>query len=148
MTPQGVLRARFSELAEAMGVALSVRRQTGKFYFTVTGTWEGTSRFMHGTFPGAWITSAAGPESVYGLPIAEVERVLSEVRIEPAWLQRHDAAPLKIARHIREQGAFEGLVALFPQSFHIVRMAKPNAKVFFLHLLQRDTVVIQHRLIH
>jgi hypothetical protein len=95
-----------------MGVALSVRRQADKYYFTVTGTWEDTSRFMHSTFPGAWITSSAGPECVYGLPGAEVERVLSEVHIEPAWLQRDDAAPLKIARHIREEGAFDILPVL------------------------------------
>ena len=45
-------------------------------------------------------------------------------------------------------GAFEGLPALLAQPFHIVRVVKPSAKVLFLHILQSDTVVIQHRLIH
>lgn len=112
MTPQGMLRARFSELAESMSVVLSVRRQTDKFYFTVTGAWADTRRFIYSTFPGAWITSSAGPECVYGLPASEVERVLSELQIEPAWLQHNDAAPLRIARCIREEGAFENLPIL------------------------------------
>jgi hypothetical protein len=111
MTPQGMLRARFSELAESLGVTLSVRRQTGKFYFTVTGTLEDTNKFMDSTFPGAWMTSAAGPECVYGLPVADVERVLAEVQIEPA-LQHDDATPVQIARYIREEGAFDRLPIL------------------------------------
>lgn len=34
------------------------------------------------------------------------------------------------------------------QPLHIVRMVNPSAKVLFLHILQDDTVVIQHCLIH
>lgn len=112
MTPQALLRARFSELAETMDIELSVRRQSEKYYCTVTGAWERTSKFMHRTFPGAWMTSSAGPEVVYRLPIAEVECVLSEMQIEPNLLQGNDAAPLKIARYIREKGAFGDLPIL------------------------------------
>ncbi len=42
MTPQAILRARFDELAESLGLTLAVRRQTGKFY--VTGDWEARGR--------------------------------------------------------------------------------------------------------
>ena len=60
MTPQAMLRARFSELAESLSVALSVRRKTGQFYCTVAGTSENTSTFMKSTFPAAWVTSGGG----------------------------------------------------------------------------------------
>jgi hypothetical protein len=107
-----MLRARFSELAESMDVALSVRRQTGKFYFTVTGTWENTDRFIARTFPEAWVTSAAGDECVYGLPVADVERVLAELQTGLGWLRNHDPTPVQIARHIRDGRAFHLLPVL------------------------------------
>src|SRR5262245_27555325 len=104
MTPQAMLRARFSELAESLGVDLSVRRQIGKYYFTVNGSWRDTDKFIQSTFPGAWMTSEAGPMCVYGLPVGDVERVLATLHVDPAWLQSNDAAALRIARHIRDTG--------------------------------------------
>src|SRR5262245_27032266 len=112
MTPQAMLKARFSELAESMGIALSVRRQTDKFYFTVTGDYQDTDRFMRSTFPDAWMTSAAGPEGVYGLPVEEVKRVLAEMQVEPAWLRHNDSVALHIAQTIRNEGTFEHLPIL------------------------------------
>jgi hypothetical protein len=108
MTPQALLRARFSELAESLRLQLSVRRQTGKFYFTVTGEWKNTQQFMRRTFPEAWMTSAAGPECTYGLPLPQVERILSELEVAPAWLQ----VPSRIAQAIRAERAFERLPIL------------------------------------
>lgn len=112
MTPQAMLKARFSELADSLGIDLSVRHQAGKFYFTVRGNLERTDKFIQNTFPGAWITSSALLEVVYGLPIEEVERVLSEIQVNPAWLQGNDAAAFRIAQHIRQEGAFEQLAIL------------------------------------
>jgi hypothetical protein len=112
MTPQAMLKARFSELAESTGVALLVQRQTGKFYFVVTGEWENTCKFIGGSFPKAWMTSGAGPQSSYGLPLADVERVLAELQAEPAWLQRRDGASMRIAQQIREDAAFDQLPIL------------------------------------
>jgi hypothetical protein len=112
MTPQAKLRAYFSELAGSLGIDLSVRRQTGKFYFIVRGEYENTNAFMQSTFPVAWITSGAGPEVVYGLPLAEVEQVLSKLRLDSDWLQKNDSAPLKIAQHIRDEGTFDHLPIL------------------------------------
>jgi hypothetical protein len=109
MTPQVKLRAYFSELTGSLGIDLSVRCQTGKFYFIVQGEYEDTNAFMQSTFPEAWITSAAGPEVVYGLPLVEVERVLAKLHFDSAWLQINDAAPRKIAQHIRDEGTFEHL---------------------------------------
>jgi hypothetical protein len=112
MTPQAKLRARFSELAESTGIDLSVRRQGGKFYFTLTGTWANTHNCMQGSFPAAWVTSGGGGSIVYGLPLADVERVLEEVQVDPAWLQGNDSAPLRIAQHIRAERAFDHLPIL------------------------------------
>jgi hypothetical protein len=78
MTSQAILRARFSELAESLGITLSVRRQTNKYYFTVAGGWKNTNTFLQTSFPNAWITSAGGGEFTYGLPLADVERVLAD----------------------------------------------------------------------
>jgi hypothetical protein len=112
MTPQAMLRARFSELAESLSVGLSARRQAGKFYFTVAGDWAGTSKFVRSSFAAAWMTSAGGGEFTYGLPVAEVERALSELRLGPAWLRRNGGAALRIAQQIRNEGVFEHLPVL------------------------------------
>jgi hypothetical protein len=112
MTPQAMLRACFSELADSMGITLSVRRQAGKYYFTVVGAWENTRKFMASTFPEAWMTSSAGDERVYGLPIEDVERALLGLQLDPAWLHSNDKAPLRIARKIREESAFDQLPVL------------------------------------
>lgn len=112
MTPQALLRARFSELAEAFGVTLVVRRQGRKFYFIVTGAWGNVHHFMHGSFPEAWMTSSAGPECTFGLPPKEVERVLGTLQVEPDWLQHQDAAALRLAQLIRKSGDFATLPIL------------------------------------
>jgi hypothetical protein len=112
MTPQAILRARYSELAESLGIDLVVRRQADKFYFTVTGHWQNTDKFMQQSFPGAWMTSAATDEIVYGLPPEDVERVLAEARVDPAWLEHNESAALGIARHIRAERAFDALAIL------------------------------------
>jgi hypothetical protein len=112
MTPQALLKARFSELAESLGVGLSARRQGGKFYFTVRGDWAATSKFMQSSFPAAWMTSGGAGEVTYGLPLADVERALAEARVAPAWSQHNGAAALRIAQQIRGEGAFEHLPVL------------------------------------
>jgi hypothetical protein len=112
MTSQAILRARFSELAESLGITLSVRRQTNKYYFTVAGGWKNTNTFLQTSFPNAWITSAGGGEFTYGLPLADVERVLSEMQVDPDWLQSNDAAPLRIAQQIRSEREFAHLPIL------------------------------------
>jgi hypothetical protein len=116
MTPQAMLKARFSELADSLGVTVSARRQDGKFYFTVFGLAANIKQFMQASFPGAWMTSGAmspeGGELVYGLPLKEVERVLAEVQVEPAWLQHNDRTPLRIAQGIRAQAAYDRLPIL------------------------------------
>jgi hypothetical protein len=112
MTPQAILRARFGELAESLGIDLVVTRRTNKFYFTVTGRWENTSSFMRQSFPEAWMTSGAGDEIVYGLPPEEVERVLAEARVDPVWLEHNESAALGIARHIRAERTFDVLAIL------------------------------------
>jgi hypothetical protein len=112
LTPQAILRARFGELAESLDIDLRVSKQTNKFYFTVTGHWRNTERFMQASFPGAWMTSGAGDEVVYGLPLDLVARVLAESRVDPAWLEHNDSAALGIARHIRHENAFDVLPIL------------------------------------
>jgi len=99
-------------LADAHGIAVAVRVQGGKFYFTVTGTLAKCTRFMNASFPGAWMTSGAGPDATYGLPPDEVARVLAELEMDPDWLGHHDEAPLRIAQHIREAGDFQLLPVL------------------------------------
>lgn len=116
MTPQAMLKARFSEVAETWGVTVSARRQDGKFYFTVTGLLANIKQFMHGSFPGAWMTSgsmsAGTGELVYGLPLKEVERVLAELQVEPAWLQHNDRMAQRIAQGIRHEAAHDRLPIL------------------------------------
>lgn len=107
-----MLKARFSELAESLGVDLRVRRQTGKFYFLVVGDWRPTETFMQRTFPDAWMTSGAGPECTYGLPLPEVERVLAGLRVDPEWLRHNDAVALRIAETIRAEEKFGNLPIL------------------------------------
>jgi hypothetical protein len=96
MTPQAFLRARFTELADAHGIALAVRVQGRKFYFTVTGTLDKCIRFMDASFPGAWMTSGGGADVTYGLPPDEVARVLAELEMDSDWL-----------RHNNDEAAFE-----------------------------------------
>jgi hypothetical protein len=112
LTPQAMLKARFSELAESLNIDLIVRKQTGKFYFTVTGSFKNTEKFMQGSFPKAWMTSGSGDEVVYGLPLGEIEKVLSEVQIDLDWLKRNDSAALQIAQKIRDEEAFDHLPIL------------------------------------
>ena len=50
--------------------------------------------------------------NTYGLPLEEVERVLALSQIDPAWLQHHDGAPLRIAEQIRRERAFADLPIL------------------------------------
>jgi hypothetical protein len=116
MTPQAILKARFSELADALGVNLKVTRQATNFYFTVLGDGRKLDQFKNGSMPGAWMTSGAGvagmSEYVYGLPLDDVQRVLAESEIDPEWLERHDATVRRVAQRIREEGAFESLPIL------------------------------------
>jgi len=112
MTPQMLLKIRFSELAEGLKVRISVRRRTDKFYLTITGSWEHTERFMRTAFPGAWVTSAAGDECVYGLPMDEVTRALAEIPPDGDWWPRRDSTAWRIAQGIREDRAFERLPIL------------------------------------
>jgi hypothetical protein len=112
LTPQAMLKARFSELAESLNIDLIVRRQTGKFYFTVTGSQKNTDKFIQGSFPGAWMTSGSGDEVVYGLPLEAVESILSKLHIDPDWLKHNDSTALQIAQKIREEGAFDHLPIL------------------------------------
>jgi hypothetical protein len=111
MTPQAILRARFSELAESLDVRFSARRQGDKFYFNVLGEFKAVDQFMRRSFAGAWMTSAGG-DVTYGLPLADVERVLSGLQVEPSWLQGNDAAARRIAQQIRDEGAFDHLPIL------------------------------------
>ncbi len=112
MTPQSLLKARFTELAELLRVDLRVRRQGGKFYFQVTGDWRPTETFIERSFPGAWVTSGAGPECTYGLPLPEVHRVLAGLRVDPEWLHRSDATALGLAEAIRAEGKYGNLPIL------------------------------------
>jgi hypothetical protein len=112
MTPQAMLKARFSELAESLRVDLRVRRQGDKFYFLVAGDWVPTERFLKGSFPGAWTTSGSGPQCTYGLPRPEVERVLAGLRVDPEWLHRNDAVALGLAETIRAEGKYGNLPIL------------------------------------
>jgi hypothetical protein len=117
MPPQAMLRVRFCELAESMDVALSVRCQSGKFYARLGGAREEIRRFMQSAFPRAYMTSGymtseGEGEFVHRLPDQEVQRVLTEVQIEPAWLQWNDRAALRIAQHIRKESAYENLPIL------------------------------------
>jgi hypothetical protein len=111
MTPQAMLKVRFAELAESLHVKVSSRRQGGKFYFSLTGAWQDTRQFIANTFPGAWITSSGG-DTTYGLPLGDVNRILAELGTDPAWLQRNEAAALRLAQAIREDRAFERLPVL------------------------------------
>lgn len=112
MTPQAMLRARFSELADTLALTLTARRQGGNFYLTITGEWKDRQKFIKDTFAEAWITSAAGPEVSYRLPPTEVERVLSTLHVDPAWLQHNNSAPLQVARAIRADTSFDLLPIL------------------------------------
>jgi hypothetical protein len=112
MTPQAILKARFSELAEACGVVLISRRQGGKFYFTITGELKATAQFLQGSFPTAWMTSCAGPEAVYGLPLAEAQKVIATCQCDPAWLQNNNSAALRLAQEIRDKASFDVLPVL------------------------------------
>jgi hypothetical protein len=112
MTPQAMLKARFVELAEGLGLTLGVRRQSDKFYFVVTGEWRATETFIKRTFPGAWMTSGATEEIIYRLPPDQVERTLTSLQIEPAWLQQHDGLVVQLARTIRLTKAFTALPEL------------------------------------
>lgn len=107
-----MLKARFTELAEALGITLGVRRQGDKFYFVVTGEWRATETFIKRTFPGAWMTSGATEEIIYRLPPDQVERVLATLQVEPAWLQQHDGLVVQLARHLRRARAFTDLPEL------------------------------------
>jgi hypothetical protein len=112
MTPQAMLKARFTELAEALGITLGVRRQGDKFYFVVTGEWRATETFIKRTFRGAWMTSGATEEIIYRLPPEQVERVLATLQIEPVWLQQHDGLVVQLARDLRRARAFTDLPEL------------------------------------
>ena len=112
MTPQAMLKARFVELAETLGLTLGVRRQSDKFYFVVTGEWRATETFIKRTFPGAWMTSGATEEIIYRLPPDQVERVLATLQIEPAWLQPHDGLVVQLARELRRARRFTALPEL------------------------------------
>lgn len=112
MTPQAILKARFSELAELCDVTLLSRRQGGKYYFTVTGEWKAQDRFHTGSFPKMWMTSCAGPEAVYGLPLDEAEKIIAAFTIDPAWLQHNDSAALRLAQEIRDKESFDVLPIL------------------------------------
>jgi hypothetical protein len=112
VTPQALLKLRFSELAESLKVDLRVRRQRDKFYFLVVGDWRPTERFIQQSFPDAWMTSGAGPECTYGLPLPEVERVLAGLRVDPAWLAHNDAVARRLAEAIRAEGRYAHLPIL------------------------------------
>ena len=111
MTPQAVLRARFGELAAAHGLKLLVRHQKGKYYFNLTGPFEAIDRFLADSFPRAWMTSA-GLDITYGLPAADVDRVVADCRLDPAWLEWRDGTVVHLARGICEERAFDRLPVL------------------------------------
>lgn len=112
MTPQAILKARFSELAEANKVKYVARRQVEKYYFIVTGGWAECQLFMRGCFPRAWMTSGAQGETTYGLPLEDVDRVLAASRIDQEWLRHHDGAVLRIAQQVRDSADFASLPVL------------------------------------
>jgi hypothetical protein len=111
-----MLKAWFAELAEAHSVKVSATARTGKYYFNVRGPSQGVKRFIHQAMPDALPTSSAGsPEfsdTTYGLPLPDVERILAQLPNEAPWLKWNDSAPLKIARGIREEEAFDRLPIL------------------------------------
>lgn len=111
MTPQAVVKARFCELAESLGVKVRVHRQGDKFYFTLEGDWKAQNQFVAGSFPGAWITSSGG-DTTYGLPLPAVNKLLGSLAIDPAWLAANDGTARKIAEKIRDEGLFGNLPIL------------------------------------
>lgn len=111
MTPQAVVKARFCELAVSLGVKLNVRRQGDKFYYNVTADWQTCQKFVAATFPRAWMTSAGG-DVTYGLPVLDVEKLVTSLRIDPSWLEANDGVARKIAEKIRDDGTFGNLPIL------------------------------------
>lgn len=114
MTPTARLKARFSELADVLGLRVSFRAKPGSdgpnYYVTIFGDWKSAAQFLQG-FPGAWVTSAGG-DVTYGLPRDVVARRLQEIEVDPAWLKWNDSTPLRIARAIRKDRAFDRLPVL------------------------------------
>ena len=111
MTPQAVVKTRFCELAESLGLKVRIHRQKEKFYFTLEGDWKAQNRFVAATFPAAWMTSS-GSDTTYGLPIADVEKLVASLQIDPAWLEGNDGTARKIAEKIRDDRLFGNLPIL------------------------------------
>lgn len=116
LTPTSILKARFSELADSLDVNLAVRQQGGKFYFTARGHWKNLDAFRAASIPGAWMTSAAGApdisEYVYGLPLKDVEKILTTAPVSTEWLEWSDSTVVRIAQRIRDEEQFDHLPIL------------------------------------
>ncbi len=108
------LKARFVEVAEALGIRCSFRSRQGRlFYLHVSSNdFRQSDQFVRETFPTAWLTSGGGGQLTFGLSAQEVERVLLDLALDPAWLQSNDSAALRIARSIRAERAFDQLPVL------------------------------------
>jgi hypothetical protein len=125
MTPQARIKARFAEEAAAAGVQLSITARKSNateytahlfegriFYLIIRGEYPATEKFRRSSRLELQMTSGASFETTYNMQPRDIERVLTETEVDPAWLHWNSSAPLRIASEIRNTKAFAQLPVL------------------------------------
>jgi hypothetical protein len=112
MTPQAKLKARFQEVAVEADVRFSVRNRKGDFYVTLYSNIN-RDHYVKAVFPMASLTSGGPFDVTFRIWMQEdIDRLLAEMVVDPAWLEWHDGTVVKVADGIRKNRTFDRLPVL------------------------------------